>query len=99
MKHLIIVMALTLVTASCAHHDSNVEHHHHDEKQASYDGKCAYSVAHDNMNVSGKKEFSFNHKGMTYYFSSEEKMDLFKKDLDKNVQTANRLWEAHGSRR
>lgn len=96
MKNLIFTFIIGLSISACAHHDTNVEHHHHDAlQQTSFDGRCAYSVAHNELGVKGEKEFSFEHAGRTYYFSSEEKMNLFKKDLDRNVEIANQHWMRH----
>ena len=96
---IVIIALLGFVVGGCAHHDSAIEHHHHDEKQAKYDGKCAYSMAHGELGVSGKPEHSFEHGGMTYYFSSEEKMNDFKKDVEANVKAASRVWEERGTMR
>lgn len=98
MKKALTIISLLFVISGCAHHDNNVavDHHHHEQKEASFDGKCAYSVAHEELNVAGKPEYNFKHKGMTYYFSSEEKMNEFKKDIDKNVQKARKAWEVRG---
>ena len=98
MKNLIIAAIIALSGSACAHHDTNVEHHHHEEAQASFDGYCAYSVAQNNFGILGKKDYSFEHAGMTYYFSSEEKMKTFKKDLDKNLKSANEHWESRAGR-
>tara|TARA_Y100001936_G_scaffold253210_1_gene316514 strand:+ start:2923 stop:3300 length:378 start_codon:yes stop_codon:yes gene_type:complete len=59
-----------------------------------YEGKCAYSVAHGDVHVKGKKEYKLVHDGHVYFFSSAEKMNMFKKDIEKGVQKANENWEA-----
>ena len=85
---------------ACAHHDNDVSHHHHQEEseKVSYEGKCAYSVEKKQYDVPGKPEYNAKHEGVTYYFSSEEKMNEFKKDLAKHIQAANRSWADRGRR-
>tara|TARA_Y100000780_G_C13695371_1_gene421376 strand:- start:9158 stop:9529 length:372 start_codon:yes stop_codon:yes gene_type:complete len=59
-----------------------------------YEGQCAYSVAHGDVHVKGSKEHKLVHDGHVYFFSSEEKMNKFKKDIEENAQKANENWEA-----
>lgn len=85
-----------LLLAGCTHHDTvkDAEHHHHDKKdKATFEGKCAYSVAHNEFDVDGKNEFTLQHAGVTYFFSSEEKKNDFEKDLDKNLNSARQNWD------
>jgi len=42
--------------------------------------------------IKGNKSHHWNHKGKSYYFSSEENMKKFKKDVDENVERANKNW-------
>ncbi len=92
MKYLIAVL-LTMFLASCAHHNKTEHHHHKYEKQ------CAYSVAHGDLKTKGKVEYKFEHGGKTYYFSTSEKLNDFKKDLETNIKRANQNWADRGRRR
>jgi YHS domain-containing protein len=101
MKLIYGVILLTL--ASCAHHHKGAEHHHHSGKanytkapadlNVKYDKECAESIKEGDKHVAGKEEFQLQHGGHFYYFSSQEKMDLFKKDLDKNIGVADKNWK------
>jgi len=97
---LLATFVMTLGLNSCAHHDNAVSHHHHEEapKKASYEGKCAYSVENKNFDVQGNPEFNIEHDGILYYFSSEQNMNEFKKDLNKHIAAANRSWEVRSAR-
>lgn len=92
---LILCLSLMLV-ASCSHHHKSKEHHHH-EKEAANEGmfgkKCAQAVAQGNAHVEGKEEYQLQHGGKTYYFSSEEMKNKFAKDLENNVQKAEKNWQ------
>lgn len=91
---------VSMIFVSCAHHDNKVDHHHHeDAAKISYEGKCAYSVENAKFDVPGNPEFKLQHEGTTYYFSSQEKLNLFKKDIPHNVERANKVWMERGSRR
>lgn len=92
MKYLIAVL-LTMFLASCAHHNKT-EHHHH-----KYEKLCAYSVAHGDLKTKGKVEYKFEHGGKTYYFSTSEKLNDFKNDLETNIKKANQNWVDRGGRR
>lgn len=89
-KLLLIGISLTFLI-SCAHHHDRPEHHHH-----AYNKKCAYSIVHNDMDTVGKDEFKIEHKDVTYYFSTKEKLDLFEKELEKNIKKANRIWGDRG---
>ena len=100
MKILLITFAL-LALASCAHHDESVEHHHHTcEENCSIEHKetdafnkhCAHSVAEGNLDVMGSEEYMVSHKGMDYYFSSKKNMELFKKNVQKEIEKAKENW-------
>lgn len=58
-----------------------------------YEGQCAYSVSRGNGKVKGKKEHKLVHDGHVYYFSSEEKMQIFKEDVEENVSRADKNWD------
>ncbi len=98
MKNVLFLTIVALGLGACAHHDNAGEHHHHnDQKKASYNGQCAYSVAHNEFNVAGKPEFSYNHGGTVYYFSTAEKLTEFKKNAHKNAELADRMWTGRGA--
>jgi len=91
---LLVIIAVGLSLSSCAHHDKDVEHHHHDaSKKVSFNGKCASAVENSQYDIPGKPEFNVEYAGVIYYFSSEEKMNEFKKDIAKHAAAANRMWE------
>jgi YHS domain-containing protein len=85
-KYLLAVI-ITIFLASCAHHHKTPEHHHH-----AFDKQCAYSVAHGNLKVEGNAKLKIEHGGKTYYFSSSKKMKEFKKNIEKNIKSANKNW-------
>lgn len=86
MKYIVTIL-LTVFLASCAHHHQTPEHHHH-----AYDKQCAYSVAHGDLKTEGNIEYQVEHGGKTYYFSSKEKMNQFKKNIESNIKSANKNW-------
>ncbi len=92
MKYLLAVI-ITIFLVSCAHHHKTPEHHH------AYDKQCAFSVAHGDVKVAGKDEFKYEHSGKIYYFSSEKKLNIFKKDIEENVKKANKSWAERGGAR
>lgn len=59
-----------------------------------FEGQCAYSLAHGDFHIKGKKEHKLVHDGHVYFFSSAEKMNKFKNDIDENARKANKNWEA-----
>lgn len=99
----IVFASLMLLISSCSHHHKGNDHHHHDKKASCskceemskdmYNKNCAHSVLEGDTHVPGKDEFQFDHGGRTYYFSSQEKMEKFKANLEENVKSANRKWE------
>jgi len=82
-----ILSIISLFIVSCAHHHEKPMHHHHE-----YEKQCAFSVAHGKLGVEGKDEFKTTHSGKTYYFSSEKNLNLFEKNIEKNINNANRYW-------
>tara|TARA_Y100000034_G_C6844563_1_gene382447 strand:- start:97 stop:378 length:282 start_codon:yes stop_codon:yes gene_type:complete len=92
MKYIVAVI-FSIFLASCAHHHKTPEHHHH-----AYDKHCAYSVAHGDLKTEGNSEYKIEHGGKTYFFSSKEKLEDFKKNIDSNVQKANKNWLERGGR-
>lgn len=100
MKYLLSVMLLALV--SCAHHHEGSGHHHHQGKanytkspkdaKVKYDNHCASSVMEGDKHTVGKEEFQLEHGGQFYYFSTEEKMNEFKKNLTENAHKADKNW-------
>jgi len=92
MKYIIAIF-LSVLLASCAHHHKTPEHHHH-----AYEKHCAYSVAHGDLATEGSFEYSVEHGGKTYYFSSKEKMKEFKKNIETNIKSANKNWSLRQER-
>lgn len=93
---------------SCSHHHKKSAHHHHEGKEAcrkcskedevAFNKRCAHSVMEGDTHVEGKEEFSLNHEGKKYYFSSKEKMEKFKSHLNEHVKQANNQWERTSKR-
>lgn len=80
----LIILTLTVLTfVSCSHHHNKEEHHHH-----AFNKLCAYEVSLNHFDVAGNENYKIEHEGETYFFSSEEKMNKFKKDLQSNVRSA-----------
>ena len=112
MKNLLVALFLSLSAISCAHHETAREEASLEHPQASslpaadqkagqkiaFDGHCANSVCHDDMKVMGKKEYSMDYEGQTYYFSSAKARDKFKVDLLKNISSARKNWGARSGR-
>lgn len=89
----IIAIIFSIFLASCAHHHDGPAHHHH-----AYEKQCAYSVAHDDGTEKGNSEYKLNHGGIAYYFSTKLKMSEFKKNINANIQKANKKWSERGNR-
>lgn len=107
MKSLLLMTTFLFLFGSCAHHHAKKPHHHHEctkscklhKDGTAYEKHCAQSVSEGDVHIMGKEEFRIDHGGQTYYFSSKKKMKAFKKDLKKNVESANKQWtERAGSR-
>lgn len=93
MKTFFVVLLLS--TACARHHESSGHHHHAKEKAAAapkYNSVCAESLAEGDGHVMGKKEFSLEHGGEIYYFSSKEKMKKFESNLTENIKRAEENW-------
>lgn len=95
--------------ASCSHHHKAKGHHHHDKdsetsltsckecqdsSKVMYEKHCAHSVMLGDTHTAGKDEYLLEHGGKSYYFSSAEKMDMFKADIAENSRKADRSWES-----
>lgn len=102
-KTFLVSLLSTIFLVSCASyekHPTASEHHHAcsmdncqmKHKCEMYAKKCAYSVSRGDFDVKGKEEYRLTHRGHNYFFSSKEKMEKFKKDIDKNIDSANRNW-------
>lgn len=92
MKKLLLLIPLFFMF-SCAHHHKGTAHHHD-----ALEKHCAYSVSEGDMHTMGKDEFTFEHGGETYYFSSEEKREKFKKNLSHRILNAKNKWENRNQR-
>jgi YHS domain-containing protein len=109
MKLFLISVLSTFLLSSCAHHHKDVKHHHHKscdanckvqhEKGEMFKKHCAQSVAEGDLHVQGSDEYKISHGNEIYYFSTEEKLNKFKKHLSKNAKSARRNWDAGSSRR
>lgn len=83
---------ILLCFIACSHHHNKPKHHHHQ-----FNKMCAYEVGENHLDVQGKDEFSLEHEGETYYFSSLENKQKFQKDLNHNVKKSKSNWRArHG---
>jgi YHS domain-containing protein len=85
------------MAASCSHHHKEPEHHHHAENTAkgesvAFKGKCPYAIMNGDLHTKGTEEYSLVHDGETYYFSSKENLDKFKKDFNSNISKAKRRY-------
>ena len=98
MKNLALVILLTLSAISCAHRDTSAAQQQTDAKEIAFEGHCANSVCHDDMKTLGKKEFSMEHAGKTYYFSSAKARDAFKVDMLNNINSAQKNWDVRSGR-
>ena len=111
MKKLLVIIALSASAISCAHHESAKEESLEQaqpaavqatdqkaDQKVAFEGHCANSVCHDDMKVMGKKEYSMDYEGQTYYFSSAKARDKFKVDLLKNISSARKNWGARSGR-
>lgn len=100
MKVLLSIMLLMFI--SCTHHHQDTNHHHHKGKSnltksskddlVMYDKTCASSILNGDTHIEGKEEFQLEHGGRFYYFSSKEKMDNFKLNLDNNISDTDKRW-------
>lgn len=86
---LLLLLMLVLNLVACSHHHNETEHHHHQ-----FNKKCAYEVSQNHFDVEGKEEFKIEHEGETYYFSSAEKMQKFKADIDENIKRSKQNWKS-----
>ena len=84
---LLTVFLMSFFLFSCAHHHQDPEHHHH-----AYEKQCAFSVSQGDLSVHGSDEYSLEHGGKTYYFSSQKAKDKFSKELKTNINKANSNW-------
>ncbi len=100
---LFIVSSLSLfLLSSCSHHhkQDGGHHHHkcmqscemHSKKGEAFNKHCAMSMAMGDIHVAGSEDYKIVHGGETYYFSTKEKMIEFRKNINKNIQRANRFW-------
>lgn len=101
MKNNLILMLLTLITVSCAgkkhqitqYEDIPHEHKTESELKVAYDGKCSMAVCEDHCDLKSNRKNSYEYKGVTYFFSSEEARSKFIKDIDENIKKADAAWK------
>jgi YHS domain-containing protein len=60
--------------------------------QYEYGGSCANAMKANKTNIKGDPAYSLEHDGRHFCFSSEKARDSFKKNIDKNIATADRNW-------
>lgn len=95
----VLVLALLIGASACSHHHKAPDHHHHSatnvkpDDSVAFDGNCPYAVMEGDLHTHGKEEFKLEHGGETYYFSSQDKLEKFKKDLPKNLSAARKKWK------
>lgn len=105
---LLSVMSIFLMS-SCAHHHKELAHHDHNQhgKKSKveqktgdmFDKNCAYSVSEGDVHVKGRADFTLEHGGETYYFSTMDKLMKFKMNLNKSISSAQRNWAMATERR
>lgn len=100
MKLILFLLTTLLLTLSCSHHHKDASHHHHECKEdckihaykAMFDKHCAQSVSEGDMHIMGSDEYKITHGGEIYYFSSEKKLEDFKKHIDEKSKEAKNNW-------
>ncbi len=101
-----ILLSVFLILGGCAskREVDKSAHHHHSCKMENcemkhrcemFAKKCAMSVAHGDMHIGGMEEFSLVHDGHRYFFSSKEKMEEFKKNINQNVKKSEMNWNRY----
>lgn len=93
-----VLLFVSLAVFGCARHHEKTSHHHHEttSDRVKFDKLCAESLAEGDSHVMGKSEFSLEHGGDMYYFSSAEKKKRFEANLTENISKAEKNW--NGSR-
>ena len=82
-KILYITLAITSILATTASYAQSNHGHLNLNKGLAIEGYDAVAYFVQNKAVKGKKEFAVAAEGATYYFSSNENKELFKKDYKK----------------
>jgi YHS domain-containing protein len=102
MNILLISILSAFLFTSCAHHHGESAHHHHKggkncelnkNDMEMFKKHCAQSVSEGDSHVNGSVDYTLNHAGELYYFSTQEKMDKFKLGLEQNIQSARAKWD------
>lgn len=90
----ILLLSIALAVFGCARHHEKTSHHHHEtaSKNVKFEKLCAESLAEGDTHVLGKSEFSLEHGGDMYYFSSAEKKKKFEENLTENISKAEKNW-------
>ncbi len=109
MKNLVLLIVGIILGVSCAHHHKEGAHHHHKACKESckvnhakvdmFSRYCAQSILEGKLHVKGEEELSLKHGGQIYYFSTEEKRDKFKENLELNAINATKIWHEGSARR
>ncbi len=73
---------------SCASSHSKYKHHHHVE----FNEMCANHISKGHFEVNGHKEYSLEHNGEVFYFSSLKDKEEFEKHIEKSLELAKRAW-------
>jgi len=109
MKLSLLILTTVFLFTSCAHHHQKPKHHHHkkcDERcnvsdakhESKFDKHCAQSVSEGDVHVLGQEDYKLSHGGEVYYFSSKEKMNMFKVSVEESIQKANSNWDGSARR-
>lgn len=109
MKFLLATVLGVFFLSSCAHHHKDVEHHHHKscnenckthhEKGEMFDRHCAQSISEGDLHVKGKDDYKIKHGGQVYYFSTKDKLQKFKKNIEASSKRARKNWDVGGANR
>lgn len=89
-------MVLLLTFSACANREHSgstpiVNTTKETKKDVAYGGHCGMGLCLKKK-VKGIEKYSLDYKGKTYLFSSEEAKAKFIKDIDKNIQIANKQY-------
>ncbi len=93
---LALLFTVSLAFAATAPEKNSSENKAAEVKEAEYGGHCPMGLCLKKR-VKGDEKFSLDYKGKHYIFSSEESRANFKKDMDKNIETANSQWSGMGA--
>lgn len=93
---LVLLSTLAVAQAATAPEKNSSEKKAAEVQEAEFGGHCPMGLCLKKR-VKGDEKFPLDYKGKHYVFSSEEARNNFKKDIDKNIQTANSEWSGMGA--